>query len=138
MKRALTVGWVALSCLFAVTALTVTAQQPAKDPGVRNTPPGAGGTIYGLTSDQKVLFDFLTSEFVQAHSITGNLPNESGNGLGPGYNANGCGVCHSFPAFGGSSPLLNPQIAQATLDGARNTVPSFLSLNGPVREARFI
>jgi CxxC motif-containing protein (DUF1111 family) len=129
---------VAVGCLLAATALTVTAQQPAKDPGVRKTAPGAGGTINGLTSDEKFLFDFLTSEFVQAHSVTGNLPNESGNGLGPGYNANGCGVCHSFPAFGGSSPLLNPQIAQATLDGARNVVPSFLSLSGPVREARFV
>ena len=138
MKRTVAAGWAAASCLLTVAAVSLTAQQPAKDPGVRGGSAGAGGTIYGLTSDEKVLFEFLTSEFVQAHSITGNLPNESGNGLGPGYNANGCGACHSFPAFGGSSPLLNPQIAQATLDGATNRIPSFLSLSGPVREARFV
>jgi hypothetical protein len=29
----------------------------------------------------------------------------------------------------------NPQIAVATSDGARNTIPSFITRNGPVREA---
>jgi CxxC motif-containing protein (DUF1111 family) len=42
------------------------------------------------------------------------------------------------PAVGGSSPRVNPQIAFATMNGATNTVPSFISLNGPVREARFV
>src|SRR5262249_6003126 len=32
----------------------------------------------------------------------------------------------------------NPQVALAKLDGATNTVPSFITNNGPVREARFI
>jgi CxxC motif-containing protein (DUF1111 family) len=32
---------------------------------------------------------------------------------------------------------VNPQIAVANLDGASNTIPSFITLNGPVREARF-
>jgi hypothetical protein len=32
----------------------------------------------------------------------------------------------------------NPQIAVATLDGARNTIPAFITQNGPVREARFV
>ena len=48
--------------------------------------------------------------------------------------------------MGGSSPGLsgpqnsipNPQVALANLDGANNTVPSFITANGPVREARFI
>jgi hypothetical protein len=29
-------------------------------------------------------------------------------------------------------------VAVATLDGAKNTIPSFISANSPVREARFI
>ena len=33
---------------------------------------------------------------------------------------------------------MNPQVAVATLNGAKNTVPSFITLNGPVREARFV
>jgi hypothetical protein len=32
----------------------------------------------------------------------------------------------------------NPQVALATLDGATNSVPSFITANGPVREARFV
>jgi CxxC motif-containing protein (DUF1111 family) len=32
---------------------------------------------------------------------------------------------------------VNPQIGVASLDGANNSIPSFITLNGPVREARF-
>jgi hypothetical protein len=59
-------------------------------------------------------------------------------GLGPGFNLNGCAGCHAFPAVGGSSPVVNPQVAMARLDGAQNVVPPFITLNGPVREARLI
>jgi len=66
--------------------------------------------------------------------------------LGPTFNGNSCAQCHAQPAVGGSSPGLispqssvpNPQVALATLDGATNSVPSFITDNGPVREARFI
>jgi CxxC motif-containing protein (DUF1111 family) len=55
-------------------------------------------------------------------------------------------MCHAQPMPGGSSPGLaspqkpvpNPQVALATLDGAANSVPGFISAGGPVREARFI
>jgi len=63
---------------------------------------------------------------------------QEGSGLGPGFNQNSCAGCHAQPAVGGSSPPANPQIALATLDGAKNTVPSFITAGGPVREARFI
>jgi len=33
---------------------------------------------------------------------------------------------------------VNPQIAFAKKNGAANTIPSFITLNGPVREARFV
>jgi CxxC motif-containing protein (DUF1111 family) len=33
---------------------------------------------------------------------------------------------------------VNPEVGVAILDGAENTVPSFITLNGPVREARFV
>ena len=70
--------------------------------------------------------------------MSGTISGESGVGLGPRFNLNGCAGCHASPAVGGSSPSTNPQIAVATLDGAQNGVPSFISKNGPVREARFI
>jgi CxxC motif-containing protein (DUF1111 family) len=114
------------------------AQSTPTDPGPRGGAPGAGGPIRGLTLVQKDLFNFVTGEFSQLHSVGGNLAGEEGNGLGPTYNLNGCAGCHAFPAIGGASPKVNPQIAVATLDGARNTVPSFLSLHGPIREVRFV
>jgi CxxC motif-containing protein (DUF1111 family) len=53
-------------------------------------------------------------------------------------NLDSCGGCHAQPAIGGSSPAVNPQVAFANLSGGTDKVPSFLSVNGPVREARFI
>ena len=66
------------------------------------------------------------------------MPGETGVGLGPRFNLNGCAGCHAFPTVGGSSPTINPQITIATLDGAENVVPSFITMTGPVREARFV
>jgi CxxC motif-containing protein (DUF1111 family) len=76
--------------------------------------------------------------FQEVDSVSGTVGTESGQGLGPTFNGNGCAVCHAHPAVLGSSPAPNPQIALATLDGATNTVPSFISASGPVREARFL
>jgi CxxC motif-containing protein (DUF1111 family) len=45
--------------------------------------------------------------------------------------------CHAQPAIGGSSPAQNPSIEIATLNGAKNVVPWFITQNGPVREVRF-
>lgn len=80
----------------------------------------------------------------QISTATGAL--ENGVGLGPTFNGNSCAMCHAEPAVGGSSPGLlspqvavpNPQVALATLDGATNTVPSFITPGGPIREARFV
>ena len=128
-----------LVLLLGITGSVAIASQMAKDPGVREGKVDAGEPISALTNSEKeILFPFLTSEFTQLHSVAGTLGNESGNGLGPGYNANSCGACHSYPAIGGSSPFRNPQIEQATLDGARNVIPSFITADGPIREARFI
>ncbi|HTS37371.1 MAG TPA: di-heme oxidoredictase family protein [Candidatus Solibacter sp.] len=82
--------------------------------------------------------------FTEVDSVSGTI--EEGSGLGPTFNGNSCAQCHAQPAIGGSSPgqnspqnpVPNPQVALATLDGAVNTVPSFITANGPVREARFV
>ena len=125
--------------ILGILGSVAVASQLAKDPGVRGGAAGAGQPFSELSQNKKeILFPFLTSEFTQIHSVAGTLGNESGNGLGPGYNGNSCGSCHSYPAIGGSSPAHNPQIEQATLDGALNEIPSFITPNGPVREARFI
>jgi CxxC motif-containing protein (DUF1111 family) len=83
--------------------------------------------------------------FVALNSVSGKLAGEPDNGLGPRFNSNSCGSCHAQPTTGGTSPSAdeypfvgpNPQVAVATLDGATNVLPYFVSADGPVREARF-
>src|ERR1700678_1442716 len=108
-----------------------------RDPGVRNGPAGAGGPATSLTGSELNLFNTGKATFSEVDSVFGTLPGETDSGLGPSFNMNSCAGCHAFPATGGSSPQVNPQVAVATLHGARNTVPSFITSNGPVREARF-
>jgi CxxC motif-containing protein (DUF1111 family) len=109
----------------------------ATDPGPRGGPPAAGGPLSGLGDAEIAFFNAALAQFVTVDSVSGTLPGESGSGLGPRFNGNVCSACHAYPAVGGSSPPQNPQIPMATLDGAHNTVPSFLQPNGPVREPRF-
>ena len=53
-------------------------------------------------------------------------------------NLNSCGGCHAAPATGGTSPKVNPQFAFVNgPDHGNNTLPSFITKDGPVREARF-
>jgi CxxC motif-containing protein (DUF1111 family) len=108
------------------------------DPGVRPGAAGAGGAFSGLSPAEGAAFQTALGVFTEVDSVSGTIAGEDGRGLGPVFNGNSCAQCHVFPAIGGTSPRINPQVALATLHGARNTVPSFISLNGPVREARFI
>jgi CxxC motif-containing protein (DUF1111 family) len=88
----------------------------------------------------KAFFAAARTRFQEVSSVSGEL--EAGFGLGPTFNGNSCAQCHAYPAVGGSSPLINPQVANnfAHLDGALNPVDlsQILSLNGPVREVRFV
>jgi CxxC motif-containing protein (DUF1111 family) len=108
------------------------------DPGPRGGPPGAGGPLAGLGAADQQLFAAARDRFQEVNSVSGTMPGEAGSGLGPRFNLNSCAGCHAFPAIGGSSPPINPQVAVAKLDGAQNMVPSFISATGPVREARFV
>lgn len=130
----------ALLALVSHSILCVSAQSgsgSARDPGVRPGVPSAGGPVAGLTAAQSAAFNNGQLKFNAVDSVSGKISGEPDAGLGPGFNMNSCGGCHNFPSVGGSSPRINPQIAVATLHGARNTVPSFLAIDGPVREARF-
>src|SRR2546429_5031263 len=82
-------------------------------------------------------------QFNEHQTVTGDNP-----GLGPRFNLDSCGACHSQPAAGGTSPASgvfpnvgpNPQsqvIANWVVNGSTNTIPFFVVANGPVREARF-
>jgi CxxC motif-containing protein (DUF1111 family) len=125
-------GIVAVALAACVYASSQTRTGPL-DPGVRGGPAGAGTPLKGLTADEAAFFQDGLTRFAQVESVTKG----ANNGLGPRFNSNQCLSCHSQPNPGGSSPARNPQIEVATLNGAKNTVPWFITQNGPVREARF-
>ena len=113
----------ALPLLAVVSAGIAMAQV---DPGPRGGT-SAGGRLPGLNSSEIALFNLGSAAFQSSEDV--------GEGLGPTFNSNSCVSCHIQPAVGGSSPASNPQVAFAN---SRNTLPSFIRANGPVREARFI
>jgi len=98
------------------------------DPGVRTDAPGAGGAMPGLTANEL--------EYFNAGRQTFNEQENVGDGLGPRFNLDSCSGCHAQPAVGGTSPAVNPQAAVPSLYPA-NSLPPFITANGPVREARF-
>jgi CxxC motif-containing protein (DUF1111 family) len=68
------------------------------------------------------------------------VSNGANNGLGPRFNFNQCSGCHAQPAIGGTGAATNPQfqaIANGIVSGSTNSIPSFITANGPTREARF-
>jgi CxxC motif-containing protein (DUF1111 family) len=104
------------------------AQTPA-DPGPRAGAAGAGGPIAGLSGSQASYFTEGQSRFQEVEGVA--------QGLGPRFNSTSCSSCHSQPAVGGSSPASNPQVSIAP-PGQMTAVSSFITANGPAREARFV
>jgi hypothetical protein len=105
------------------------------DPGIRTGSPTAGGLSSGLSTDEVNFANAGLNSFTGAWSVTGSILGEPFPGLGPYYDANACGVCHSYPAPGGSSPLPNDEYTQATIDGATNNIvlAPFITSSGPTR-----
>jgi CxxC motif-containing protein (DUF1111 family) len=101
------------------------------DPGVRGGSAGAGGALPGISAAYNNLFLAGLAKFSQEDQVVQD-------GLGPRMNLNSCAGCHSAPATGGSSPKVNPLFEFVhSADHGNNTLPSFITRNGPVREARF-
>jgi CxxC motif-containing protein (DUF1111 family) len=125
-------GILAVTLVTYGCALSQTKSTPV-DPGVRGGPPGAGGPLNGLTADETVFFQDGQGRFAEINVVRGG----SNNGLGPRFNSNQCFSCHAQPSIGGTSPAKNPLPDVAHLAGAKNTVPWFITDNGPIREARF-
>ncbi len=129
----------------AVGILMISAAAAQTDPGVR---PGAINGQAGATATSP-----LPLGSVQANSPQGVLEffadgldrfqevdAVNPNGLGPRFNFNSCSGCHSQPTIGGSSLPNNPEaavISAGIVSGATNSIPSFITANGPTREARF-
>src|SRR5216684_4159093 len=136
----------------AVAALTIAATAAAQtDPGPRPLPVNAGGPFPALSPTERAFFSSAKERFKEVDSVSGAVAGEAGVGLGPTFNTNSCAACHAQPDVGGTSPhptlgigtgqANNPEVAMASLDrlpGRNQTVPSFVTATGPVREARFI
>jgi CxxC motif-containing protein (DUF1111 family) len=138
--------------ILACAILLVQAQrsQP-QDPGPRPGPAGAGGFYPTLNANEQAAFNNGIAQFLQEEGVPDDPPGSGNGGLGPGFNGISCASCHAQPATLGSSPSpnspqpdvaknnpQNPQITAAKLMGATNTIPSFITPQGPVREARFV
>ena len=137
MKRNLIMGAGGTLILPVILAVAIAAcsappSGPASgvhDPGVRGGDPGAGGPLSGLSADEATFFQDGMNRFLEIEGVA--------DGLGPRFNSNQCASCHMQPRIGGSSPSKNPMVAVATLDGAKNILPWFITEDGPIREARF-
>jgi hypothetical protein len=106
------------------------AASSVTDPGVRGGALGVGGPIAGLTAAELAFFTAAEARFNVIETVS--------SGLGPGFNELSCGNCHVSPAAGGSSPATNPQVTDGNAMGGQNVIPSFITANGPIREARFV
>jgi CxxC motif-containing protein (DUF1111 family) len=122
--------FVAAGVLLEQATIRSQTRTRAHDPGVRTAAAGAGAALTGLSAGQLEYFTAGQTYFIESEGVS--------DGLGPRMNLDSCGGCHSQPAIGGSSPAANPQFTFATQGGARDNVPSFITANGPVREARFV
>jgi len=117
--------------LLALTPIGSSQGAKAHDPGVRAGSAGAGGPLPGLSPAYANLFASGLAQFTQVDQVVQD-------GLGPRMNLNSCAGCHAAPATGGTSPKINPEFALATgPNHGNNTPPSFITANGPTREARF-
>src|SRR5579864_3265013 len=135
-----------LLALASIALLALTAAFAQTDPGVRSSTGVNAGQPLGSVSSNPNDFAFFQAglaQFNEHQTVTGDNP-----GLGPRFNLDSCGGCHSQPAPGGTSPNANvfpnvgpnPQsqaIANGLVSGSTNSIPFFVAANGPVREARF-
>jgi len=134
-KKARLVSVLTLAALF-LAGMAVAQTDPGVQSGNRGT--GAALSSVAANSPSGILsfFNDGLTRFQAVESVSGSPTGN--NGLGPRFNSNSCSSCHAQPAFGGTGPATNPQF-QFTTNGVApsNTMPSFITANGPTREARF-
>ena len=108
------------------------------DPGVQSGNRGTGAALSSvLANSPSGILAFFTdgqTRFQEVETVSGS----ANVGLGPRFNSNSCVSCHAQPAIGGTGAATNPEF-QFPSNGVApgNTVPSFITANGPTREARF-
>lgn len=127
-----------VSCVAALIGMVCAAlMQAQSDPGPRSAPTSEPKPIAGLSDEDLAAFRAGLARFRQVYSVSGTEEGAPGVGLGPRFNLNSCAGCHAHPVTGGASPWQNPQIAVAKENGAQNTIPAFVKLDGPIRVVRY-
>ena len=143
-------GLITVGCtlIFVFPSRLLANVPAARDPGVQHTdvtnsascpnstkPPFDPAPIEKLSAAKLLLFCAGLKEFRKADTY-------ADDGLGPTMNLDSCMGCHAYPTTGGSSPphtVGNPQLLFLRLNPtSKNVAPSFITADGPVREARFI
>jgi CxxC motif-containing protein (DUF1111 family) len=120
-------------------------QQAAHDPGVRGGTVNAGKALPSVLATVDPGPNEYFNDGLDRFKETDGASGGEHNGLGPRFNSDSCVSCHSQPAEGGSSPSasvfpnigMNPEFLAATVNGGNNRIPSFITADGPAREARF-
>jgi CxxC motif-containing protein (DUF1111 family) len=107
------------------------------DPGVQSGSRGTGATLINPGNDPNGFYAFFQDGLTRFQEVE-TVSNSANVGLGPRFNSNSCSSCHAQPAFGGTGAAVNPQFL-FTSNGVApgNTMPTFITANGPTREARF-
>ena len=139
----------AAACVGSLLALSfasvMVGQLEVRDPGVRGGHVDVGGPLASVQQTPSPgALEYFSDGLARFQEVDG-VSGGAHNGLGPRFNGNSCSSCHSQPAVGGSSPSMsvfpnigpNPETLVFNLDGAQNSLPSFITPDGPVREARF-
>ena len=128
-----------MACSFSIAVLFLAGAALAQtDPGVQSGSRGTGAVLSSVSSNSALLAFFTDGQarFQTVESVSGNP--QGNNGLGPRFNSNSCSSCHAQPAVGGSGAATNPEFSFPSNGVAPgNTVPSFITANGPTLEARF-
>jgi CxxC motif-containing protein (DUF1111 family) len=112
------------------------------DPGVQNGNRGTGAALSSvLSNNPSGILSFFTDGQTRFQDVESVSKSPSGNnGLGPRFNSNSCSSCHAQPTIGGTGAATNPQfslISSGVAPASGNTMPSFITANGPTLEARF-
>src|SRR5260221_11440095 len=133
-RRNISVLTLTIAALFLAGTRAAIAQ--VNDPGVRSTTGVNAGQPFASVSgnaNDLAFFNNGLSQFNEHQTVTGNNP-----GLGPRFNLDRCGGCHSQPAPRGTSPasgvfpnvVPNPQtqgFANGVVRASPKTLPFFLA-----------
>ena len=106
-RRRRSVVWMATAVGLAWSATMLFAQGRTVRPG---------DPLPGLTSREFTEFRLGLNDFTEVET--------SEEGLGPAFNATSCAVCHSVPAIGGTSVVLETRAATTDEEGAFKALDS--------------